>query len=269
MQKLLAAVAAFAFCLLTVTGLSAPAQAAEVKTSVGLSEHVLKAYTEKWKYNYGSYGQLKNGTRYTDCSGLIKSYLWWTGEKTNPNPSLLTVSGTGSGMLNAAKSKGTIDYSKSSSLPRTHGLILYQPGHVGVYVGNNVAVDNRDVGYDMKKEAVFGRARNKWTTWFKLTQLSYPTTGFVTYDGNEYYYENGEYAIKTTRTIGDKIYTIGADGIIAASALTPEAQARQAAALEEAAAKKAAESTQGQTAISDPVPDDVMQAAGALLAPVS
>lgn len=267
MQKLLAACAAFAFCLLTITGLCEPAQAAEVKTGVGLSEHVLKAHTENWKYSYGSYGQLRNGSRYTDCSGLIKSYLWWTGEKTNPNSNLLQVSGTGSGMLKAAKTKGTINYSNWSSLPRTHGLILFQPGHVGVYVGNNVGIDNRDVGYNMKKEPVFGRAKNKWTTWFKLNQLSYPTTGFVTYDGNQYYYENGEYAVKTTRTIGDKIYNIGADGIITGSALTPEAKALEAAALTQSAENKPATAAVQQTAAGDPVPDDVMQAVEASLVP--
>lgn len=240
MHKGLAVVAAFMFCLLTMIGLCTPAQAATTKTGVGLSEHVLKAYTEKWKYNYGSYGQLKNGKRYTDCSGLIKSYLWWVGDKSQPNPRLVSVSGTGSGMLKAAKNKGTINYKSTASLPRTHGLILYQPGHVGVYVGNNVAIDNRDVGYDVKQEAVFGH-RQKWTTWFKLTQLSYPGTGFVTYNGKQYYYENGQYAVKTTRTVGDKIYTIGADGIITGSSLTPEAQAKQAAALVAQTAKKAAE----------------------------
>ena len=251
MRKRLAAVLAFAFCFLTVTGLSAPAKAAEVKTGVGLSDHVMKAYTEKWKYSYGGIGQLRNGTRYTDCSGLIKSYLWWTGDKTNPNSSLVSVSGTGSGMLSSAKSKGTINYSNWSSLPRTHGLILYQPGHVGVYVGNNMAIDNRGTGYDMKYEKVFGRAKNKWTTWFKLPQLSYPTTGFATYNGNDYYYENGEYAIKTTRTIGDTIYTIDAAGVIISTAPTPQAQAAEAAGI--AAAEDQAATATG----TEPVPFDL------------
>ena len=70
----------------------------------------------------------------------------------------------GAGALpNSAITSGTIDYSNPSSLPRIHGLILYQPGHVGVYVGNNMAVDNRDYGLNIKYEKVFGRAKNKWT----------------------------------------------------------------------------------------------------------
>lgn len=205
------------------------ASAAEAKTGTGLSDHVMKAYKEGWKYSYGAYGQLKNGTRYTDCSGLIKSYLWWTGDKTNPNSRLVSVAGSGSGMLKAAKSKGTIDYSKSSSLPRIHGLILYQPGHVGVYVGNNMAIDNRDVGYNIKYEKVFGRARNKWTTWFKLPQLTYPTTGFADYNGNTYYYENGQYVVSTTRTLENTVYTFDAGGVMVSSAPTPESVVQVAA----------------------------------------
>lgn len=203
---------------------STEVKAAEAKTGVGLSEHVMMAYNDGWKYNYGSYGQLRSGKRYTDCSGLIKSYLWWTGEKSNPNPNLLSVPGTGSGMLSASKSKGTIDYKKTSSLPRIHGLILHQPGHVGVYVGNNMAVDNRDVGYDVMYEKVFGRAKPKWTTWFKLNQISYPTTGFVTFESDTYYYEDGQYVVDTSRTIDDTVYTFNAAGVMTAKALTEQAQ---------------------------------------------
>ncbi len=227
MKKKLIAVIALTLSVLTASaaglGGGIPAEAAEAKTGVGLANHVLKAYREKWKYSYGAYGQIRNGTRYTDCSGLIKSYLWWTGDKSNPNPRLSNVAGSGSGMLSAAKTKGTIDYSKTSSLPRIHGLILYQPGHVGVYVGDNVAIDNRDVGYDIKSEKVFGRPRNKWTTWFKLPQLIYPTSGFAKYDNQTFYYDKGEYVVSTTRTLSGTVYTFNSNGILTASAPTQAA----------------------------------------------
>lgn len=203
--------------------------AAAEKTGTGLADHVMKAYNEGWKYSYGAYGQKSGGTRITDCSGLIKSYLWWTDDSSNPKAGSISVGGGASAMLNSSKEKGTIDYSDYSSLPRTHGLILYQPGHVGVYVGNNMAVDNRDYGYDIKYEKVFGRSRNKWTTWFKLPQITYPTTGFYTFNGNKYYYENGEYVVKTSKVIGDMVYTFGDDGVLVSEALTPEAEAEKLA----------------------------------------
>ncbi len=211
-------------------GWQAPASAAAEKTGVGLSDHVMMAYREGWKYSYGSYGQFSGGTRVTDCAGLIKSYLWWTDAEHNPKAGSIAVGGGASAMLNSASESGTIDYSDYSSLPRTHGLLLYQPGHVGVYVGNDMAVDNRDYGYDIKYEPVFNRARKKWTTWFKLPQITYPESGFYEFDGKTYYYEGGEYVIKDSRTIGDVVYTFAADGTLAAQSPTPEALAAQAAA---------------------------------------
>ena len=117
-------------------------------------------------------------------------------------------------MLQSAEVSGNIDYNDPSSLPRIHGLILYQPGHVGVYVGNNMAIDNRSSGEDMKYEEVFGRKNIKWTKWFKLPQITYPTTGWATYDGDKYYYEDGQYVINTIRIIDGVSYTFGADGKI-------------------------------------------------------
>ncbi len=198
------------------------ASAASSKTGVGLSEHVLKAYQQGWKYRSACYGQFVNGVRSTDCSGLIKSYLWWTGETTNPSPGLVSVAGSSGSMLSSASSSGKINYSSSSSLPRIHGLILYQPGHVGVYVGNNMAVDNRTTGVNIKYEKVFGRTSPKWTMWFKLPQITYPTTGFVTFNGNKYYYENGQYVINTTKTVDGTTYTFGSAGTITSSSAAAE-----------------------------------------------
>ena len=79
-------------------------------------KHALAAYSNGWLYRYGASGQTSGGRVYSDCSGLIYSY-----------------SGTArsSGMqISSAAESGSF-----SSLPRIHGLGLWQPGHVGVYVG--------------------------------------------------------------------------------------------------------------------------------------
>lgn len=205
------------FAALTITasfGHSVTAQAAEEKTGVDLADHVLLAYKNGWKYRSGCYGQFVGNKRASDCSGLIKSYLWWQGEGQNPNPGSMSVAGSSGAMLQSAEVSGDINYNDPSSLPRIHGLILYQPGHVGVYVGNNMAIDNRSSGEDMKYEEVFGRRNIKWTKWFKLPRITYPTTGWATYDGDKYYYENGQYVINTIRIIDGISYTFGEDGKI-------------------------------------------------------
>jgi hypothetical protein len=190
-----------------------PAQAAEVKTGTGLAEHVLMANDQGWQYQYGCYGQFVGGTRATDCSGLIKSYFWWTGDKTNPNPALRSVPASSESMLSAASAKGRINLSDPKSIPRVHGLILYSPGHVGVYVGNNMEVDNRESGTNILYRSVIG-GRYHWQYWLKIPQLKYPTTGFVTFNGDKYYYENGQYVVSTTRTIGGTVYSFDDSGAV-------------------------------------------------------
>ncbi|MCI1966789.1 MAG: hypothetical protein LKJ17_11765 [Oscillospiraceae bacterium] len=198
-----------------------PAAAAKAETGVGLSEHALKAYRDGWKYHYGRYGQYMKGVRSSDCSGLIKSYLWWQGDACDPEPYLVPVAGSSRGMVASAKEKGTIDLSNSATLPRIHGLILYSPGHVGVYVGGNKSVDNRCSGQNVKYGDVIG-GRYHWTTWFKLPQIQYPENGFVTFDGKQYYYENGQYVIDTSRTIDGVIYTFDHTGAMVSSSGTQQ-----------------------------------------------
>lgn len=193
-----------------------PAAAAEAKTGVGLSEHALMAYRDGWKYQYGNYGQFVSGVRASDCSGLIKSYLWWQGDDCDPKPDLISVAGSSTSMCSSAKVKGKINLSDSSTLPRIHGLILYSPGHVGVYVGGNKSVDNRCTGENIKYGDVIG-GNYHWTTWFKLPQVNYPENGFVTFDENQYYYENGQYVIDTSRTIDGVTYTFDHDGAVISS----------------------------------------------------
>lgn len=216
-KLILAAAAAVCFSMWGVLAFhAAPAAAAEAKTGTGLSEHALKAYQEGWKYQYGRYGQYRNGVRSTDCSGLIKSYLWWVGDDYDPEPNRVRVAGSSSSMLSSAKEKGNLNLSDASTLPRIHGLILYSPGHVGVYVGGNMSVDNRTTGQNIKYGKVIGGDYH-WTKWFKLPQISYPTTGFVTFDGDRYYYENGQYVVSTSRTIDGVTYTFDGMGAMVSS----------------------------------------------------
>lgn len=217
----------FILCMAVVFGASLhiarPVEASSVKTGVGLAEHALKAYQEGWNYRYGCYGQVAGGVRSSDCSGLIKSYLWWTNDQTNPDPSLMSVAGSSTAMLASATEKGNINLSDSSSLPRIHGLVLYSPGHVGVYIGNNREADNRESGTNMRCQKVFG-GTYRWTKWFKLPQIQYPTTGFVTFEGKQYYYENSEYIVNTTRTIDGKTYTFDSSGAVQSSEASGEVE---------------------------------------------
>lgn len=155
-------------------------------TGAGLAEWALKAYNEGWSYVYG--GSTPGAV---DCSGLIYSYCG--GDR------------VGSAQLASATASGSV----SSGVPRVHGLGLYQPGHVGVYVGDGMAVDARGDQWGVCYQSVYTKS---WTTWFKLAAVSYVTNGWEKFNGNYYYYENGQYVVSCTKEIGGESYTFGSDG---------------------------------------------------------
>ena len=155
-------------------------------TGTGLAEWCLNAYNSKWSYVYGG---CTPGT--VDCSGLIYSYAGGIR--------------TGNAQLNASDYVGYV----SNGVPRIHGLGLFKPGHVGVYVGNDMAVDARGSQWGVCYESVYSHG---WTKYFKVAGVSYPTNGWVTFNGGKYYYENGQYVANTTRTIDGKTYTFASSG---------------------------------------------------------
>ncbi len=166
---------------------SAPAASAESPTNVGLAAHALRAYREGWQYVWGgtSYG-------YVDCSGLIASYYGVGGVRVD--------------MLASSSEWGYM----SNGIPNIHGLGLHSPGHIGVYIGSGMAVDARDEYSGMVYHNVYSRS---WTEWFKVAGVSYPDSGWVLFDGDSFYYENGEYIVNTSRTFDGVTYYFDGSGV--------------------------------------------------------
>lgn len=188
-----------------ITGKLPVPQVSAAGTGVGLAEHALAAYSNGWLYRYGASGQTSGGRVYSDCSGLIYSY-------------------SGTARSSAMQISSAAESGSFSSLPRIHGLGLWQPGHVGVYVGGGMAVDCRDTSSNTVYEAA---SAHGWQKWYKVPGVSYPTTGWVTFNGADYYYENGQYVVNCTKEIDGVTYTFDASGRIAGSAPENAVQAPQ------------------------------------------
>lgn len=156
-------------------------------TGAGLAEWALNAYYSGWEYVYGG---STPGT--VDCSGLIYSYCG--GER------------CGDPQLNTATERGSV----SAGVPNVHGLGLWRPGHVGVYVGDGMEVDARGDAYDMCYESIY--SYSGWTYWFKLAACTYIENGWEKFNGDYYYYENGEYIVNTSRTIDGTTYYFDSKG---------------------------------------------------------
>ena len=158
-------------------------------TGAGLAEWALNAYYDGWSYSWGG---ASPGA--VDCSGLIYSYC----------------GGNRTSMLSDAQSNGRDWGYVSNGIPRVHGLGLARPGHVGVYIENGMEVDARGDEYGVCYQEIGGW--NNWTYWFKLTAVTYPTNGWEQFNGNYYYYENGQYIVNTSRTINGTTYYFDSKG---------------------------------------------------------
>lgn len=181
--------------------LSTNAQAATEMTSIGLAEHGLMAYRDGWVYNYGSTGQTtSNGTRMSDCSGLIYAYFLDNG---TTGPRVVSQQAA------ASVQSGNLD-----AIPRIHGLLLSTSNydHVGIYIGDGQIVDNSTYGVDMCIGSIYSRG---WLQWHMMDAgVKYPVSGFYAFDGKMYHYSNRQYDINTTVTNNGVTYQIGADGIV-------------------------------------------------------
>lgn len=123
---------------------------ADNKTGDGLAAYAMTAYNEGWRYVWGgaSYGAV-------DCSGLIYSYVGGGARVTED-------------MLYSSPESGYV----SDGVPDIPGLGLWQPGHVGVYVGGGMAVDARDEISNVCYQSV---STKSWVMWFKVDGVSYGT----------------------------------------------------------------------------------------------
>lgn len=77
------------------------------------------------------------------------------------------------GMLSWCKKQGA-KHGKISTLPDVPGVLLFSPGHVGVYIGNGYAVEARGFKYGVVKTKVSARG---WTDW------AYMPASLLQYDG--------------------------------------------------------------------------------------
>lgn len=198
---------------LALPGLSGTAQAAGAATAIGLAEHGIKAYDEGWKYQYGGKGQVVNGTRVSDCAGLIYAYFSDMGMR---DPA-----GNCSGHVNLSKFHGTI----SECLPNIHGLLLTMPeyaapetgiySHIGIYIGAGMATDNSDYTYNMRRLPVDAPGRD-WNAWHLLDNgLLYPSNGWYEMDHKMTHYTNYEYDTDTVidgMLINDEGYAVNENG---------------------------------------------------------
>lgn len=177
----------------------------DTPTGVGIARHAVRAWLEDWKYVWGGTSE---GA--CDCSGMIVAYHGVGGSRVD--------------MLGSAQAKGLSNGMATLKIPRIHGLGLHQTSHVGLYLGSEVsltrsngtiakgnAIDQRDEKSNVNCQGVYEKF-SPWIEWFKIEGVAYPTTGWVSFCGDAFYYEKGEYVVNCTKTIDGVKYTFNNNG---------------------------------------------------------
>ena len=168
-----------------------------MKTNGELVKFAKKAFDEKWGYCLGTFGQILTpsllaqkmkqgygvgvyntkhytymqtqiGRRVSDCYGLVKAFVWWSGS--NPVYNAATDRNQ-EGAYNKATEKGPL-----SAMPEIPGLILWMRGHAGIYIGNGEFIECVGAPVGMRKGMIRNGmviAGSKFTHWFKDTYISY------------------------------------------------------------------------------------------------
>lgn len=155
------------------------------------TESRLTSKAKQYPSHYGSSrmstyrSHIAKGYVCMDCIGLIKSFYWTNGGQgvmeyikngtpyTNKYASNGFPDKSADGTLSWLKSQGCKN-GKISTLPDVPGILLFSPGHVGVYIGGGYAVEARGFKYGVVKTKVSARG---WTDW------AYLPSSLLQYDG--------------------------------------------------------------------------------------
>lgn len=170
-----------------------------MKSNIELVEYAKKALRENWGYCLGTYGQIltlnlqnskmrqgygvgQYNTRHknyldkyrnkmvSDCYGLVKGFVW----PKDSNGSAKYVASQDrnqEGAYRASKTTGPL-----STIPEIPGLILWMPGHAGIYIGNGEFIECVGAPVGMRKGRIAnGRivSGSRFTHWFKDTYIDY------------------------------------------------------------------------------------------------
>ena len=139
------------------------------------SESLYKAKKKQYPAYYtASNFSAQYGQRVHDCVGIIKGYHWSETPDGKPKYKANGFPDTSAnGLYNYCKKKGT----NMRLMPDVPGVLVFLPGHVGVYIGNGYVVEARGHAYGVVKTKLSGRGWKKWAYDPDLEYDTVPGTG--------------------------------------------------------------------------------------------
>lgn len=143
--------------------------------------------SRKTIYQLGGIGRCdSSGRRVFDCVGLIKCFLWH-----DYGPGNTSYYGKTAPDINADQmySKATVK-GPISTIPDIPGLLVWQSGHIGIYIGGGQVIEATakrwgSVGGCVVKSQFRDKSaamyRGSWTHWLRCPFLMYPEEGLKMY----------------------------------------------------------------------------------------
>ncbi len=172
----------------------------DYKSPDDLVKWATNEYKKKNKYKNGGIGRYtKDKTRLFDCCGLYKCFLWHDYHTQNAKYYGITQKDLNcEGLLKEAVEKGPI-----STIPEIPGVLVYQKGHMGIYLGDGQVIEATAKKYDGQNGKIYktyfkGKCpdcdgkRTTWTKWFKGLNLNYQSSLEPSFLGKKGYYSYGD-----------------------------------------------------------------------------
>ena len=128
------------------------------------SENLLRQKSGQYPayYKHNDYAS-QYGQKVHDCSGLIKGYLFC--DSNDGFYKTYNVEIDGGIDFNHCVAKGEI-----TSMPDKPGVLVFMPGHVGVYIGKGKVIEARGHEYGVVETNLVGRG---WKQWGELKWIDY------------------------------------------------------------------------------------------------
>lgn len=111
------------------------------------------------------------GVRVFDCVGLIKGALWSGGDFNKKPVYNAKQDVSADGMCSICKNKGKVNkLKKNCGVPDVKGVLVFSPGHVGVYIGGGYVIEARGHAYGVVKTRLKDRP---WKTYGYCPWVNY------------------------------------------------------------------------------------------------
>ncbi len=168
----------------------------DTKNNLDLAAFAEEVWDHRWGYVWGTFGYVLTEERLqmkldqypevgeyedfiranwldrrtTDCAGLVKAYCWYDPAENDIGYCVNGVPDCGTEELFAAAEKKGRLGGVFRRIPEVPGLLVYAPGHVGVYIGDGYVIEAHSTEVGVVKTKL---SQRHFRYWFECPYIEY------------------------------------------------------------------------------------------------